>query len=83
MANAVEMAKRLATSEEVQQCYATQWFRYTHGRDAGFSDECNVYDLMQAFKASGWNIKALIVALTQTEAFRYRNVIVPGGEETE
>lgn len=83
VANAVEMAKRLATSEEVQQCYATQWFRYTHGRDAGFADECNVFDLMQAFKASGWNIKALIVALTQTEAFRYRKVIVPGGEEIE
>ncbi len=83
VANAVEMAKRLATSEEVQQCYATQWFRYTHGRDASFADECNVYDLMQAFEASGWNIKALIVALTQTEAFRYRKVIVPGGEEIE
>lgn len=82
VADALEVADRLATSEEVRQCYVTQWFRYTHGRDAGFSDECNVYDLMRAFEDAGWNIQALIVALTQTEAFRYRKVVVPGAEVT-
>ncbi len=82
VADAVEVAHRLARSEEVRQCYVTQWFRYTHGRDAGFSDECNVFDLMRAFEDADWNIKALLVALTQTDAFRYRQIVVPGAGET-
>jgi len=82
VADALEAADRLATSEEVRQCYVTQWFRFTHGRDAGFSDECNIFDLMRAFEGADWDIRALIVALTQTEAFRYRKVVVPGAEVT-
>jgi len=81
--DAVDAAQRLAGSEEVRQCYVTQWFRYTHGRDAGYADECNVFDLMKAFKDANWNIKELIVALTHTEAFRYRVQIVPGAEVQE
>lgn len=76
--DAVDAAHRLATSEEVRQCYVTQWFRYTHGRDAGYDDECNVFDLMRAFERSDWNVQALLLALTQTEAFRYRQAITPG-----
>jgi len=76
--NAIDIAQRLAGSEEVRQCYVTQWFRYTHGRDVAYDDECHVWDLMQAFDAADWNIRAMLVALTQTEAFRYRRVIVPG-----
>lgn len=78
--NGVELIRRLAGSEEVRQCYATQWFRYAHGRDVAFDDECHMFDLMQAFGGADWNIRELLVALTQTEAFRYRNVIVPGSD---
>lgn len=79
VADALEVAHRLAESEQTRECYVTQWFRYAHGRDTGFADECNVFDLMQAFSASNWNIKELLVALTQTEAFRFRPTVVPGG----
>ncbi|MFO0750489.1 MAG: DUF1592 domain-containing protein [Myxococcota bacterium] len=79
--NALGIARRLAGSDEVRQCYVTQWFRYTHGRDVAFDDECNIYDLMQAFAASSWNIEELLVALTQTEAFRYRKAIVPAPDD--
>jgi hypothetical protein len=77
--DAIEVAHRLAASEEVRHCYATQWFRYTHGRDAAFADECTMFDLMEAFAKADWDIKALLVALTQTDAFRYRLRPVPGG----
>ncbi|MCC6623076.1 MAG: DUF1592 domain-containing protein [Deltaproteobacteria bacterium] len=76
--NALDIAHRLAGSEEVRQCYVTQWFRYTHGRDVAYDDECHVWDLMRAFEAADWDIQEMLVALTQTEAFRYRRVIVPG-----
>jgi hypothetical protein len=80
VANGIEVVQRLAMSEEVRQCYATQWFRYAHGRDIAFDDACHLWDLMQAFEKSDWNIKELLVALTQTEAFRYRAVVVPGSD---
>ena len=34
--------------------------------------------LQDAFKASGYNVKELLVALTRTDAFRYRSVVVAG-----
>jgi hypothetical protein len=78
----IELVHRLARSDEVRQCYATQWFRYAHGRDVAWDDACHLHDLMKAFRASGWNIKELLVALTQTEAFRFRRVVVPGSDAT-
>lgn len=78
--SAVELIHRMASNGEVRSCYATQWFRYAYGRGTTFTDECHMYDLMKVFEGSDWNIRELLVALTQTEAFRYRNVIVPGSD---
>jgi hypothetical protein len=75
----LELSKKLAGSEEVRECVATQWFRYGYGRGANDEDACNVDQLQTAFKASGYKIKDLLVALTQTDAFRYRHQVVPGG----
>ncbi|WP_437593196.1 DUF1592 domain-containing protein [Sorangium sp. So ce1000] len=69
---AVELAHRLAESDEVRQCVATQWFRFGYGRAEQAEDECNMRQIQEAFAESGYNIKALLVALTQTDAFRYR-----------
>ncbi|WP_437930814.1 DUF1592 domain-containing protein [Sorangium sp. So ce291] len=69
---AVELARRLAESDEVRQCVATQWFRFGYGRAEQAEDECSMSQIQQAFAESGYNIKALLVALTQTDAFRYR-----------
>lgn len=79
VADAIEIIAKLASSEEVRHCYALQWFRYTHGRDAAYADECTMYDLMEDFGAGDWNIQDLLVALTQTDAFRYRPLPIPGG----
>ncbi|WP_437900119.1 DUF1592 domain-containing protein [Sorangium sp. So ce124] len=69
---AVELAHRLAESDEVRQCVATQWFRFGYGRAEQAEDECSMRQIQAAFAESGYNIKALLVALTQTDAFRYR-----------
>ena len=70
---AVELAKELASSAEVRQCVATQWFRFGYGRSEGKTDACAMQEIQGAFAASGNNIKELLVALTQTEAFLYRH----------
>jgi hypothetical protein len=74
-----ELAQRLAQSDEVRRCVATQWFRYGYGHAEGDEDRCAMAELQTMFAASGYRIKELLVALTQTDAFRYRKKIVPDG----
>jgi hypothetical protein len=69
---AVEMSKKLAGSHQVETCYATQWFRYAYGRGESSDDACTLTSLGDQLAKSGGDIKELIVALTQTDAFLYR-----------
>ncbi|WP_437678359.1 DUF1592 domain-containing protein [Sorangium sp. So ce131] len=72
---AVELAHRLGDSEQVRACVVKQWFRFGHGRAEQSEDSCSLAQATEAFEASHYNIKALLVALTQTDAFRYRREI--------
>jgi hypothetical protein len=57
---------------------ATQWFRFGYGHGEEKADTCAMNQLQDAFRASGYSVKELLVALTRTDAFRYRNVVVAG-----
>ena len=69
---AEELSKRIAASPRAQNCLATNWFRYAMGRVETEADGCSVIDVQKKFVASGGQFKELLVALTQTDAFRYR-----------
>jgi hypothetical protein len=71
----VELATRLASSDQVKACVATQWFRFAYGRGATEADTCSMDSVQAAFAAADYDIKELIVALTQTDAFRYRPAV--------
>jgi hypothetical protein len=75
---AVELAKRLGTSEEVRSCVVKQWFRYGHGRPSTQDDACTMAKLEATFAAANYDIRELLVALTQTDAFLYRKAVVAG-----
>jgi hypothetical protein len=76
---AVDLAKRLAGSQQVSNCAVTEWFRYAYGRDETTDrDACNTAFLRDAFAKSGQNVRELLFALTQTDGFLYRSV--PEGE---
>jgi hypothetical protein len=77
-AGGVTLAQRLSTSNEVRACVVSQWFTYAQGRPVTNADACSTGDLQAAFAASNYDIQALLVALTQTDAFLYRNTVVPG-----
>ena len=68
----IELGQVLADSEQVSNCLVTQWFRYAYGRAETDQDACTIAQLRADFAASGFDIKELLVALTQTDAFRYR-----------
>jgi hypothetical protein len=67
-----ELSARLAQSPLVQNCVATNWYRYAFGRTETPADGCSLIQAEQAFTNSGGRFKELLVALTLTDAFRYR-----------
>jgi hypothetical protein len=72
-----ELAQKLAASEMVQDCLATQWFRFGAGRTETDIDSCSIATLQDSFSAAGGDLIELAVALTQTEAFWYRGLSAP------
>ena len=68
------LASKLLASPEVSDCVAREWFRYAIGRDATSEDTCSLVNVQTTFTESGGKFRELILALTQTDAFRYRVV---------
>src|SRR6478609_2243369 len=70
-----ELSNRLAVSPRVERCLATNWYRYAMGRVESEADGCSLREVEQKFSASGGQFKELLVAVTLTDAFRYRPAI--------
>jgi len=70
---AVQLAQQLADSDMVQKCFAQHWVEYGYGRSLRSTPEdlCLQENINTAFKASGYNVKQLLLDLTQTTAFQY------------
>ncbi|WP_437670170.1 DUF1592 domain-containing protein [Sorangium sp. So ce131] len=73
----IELVRKLAETEEVQDCFATRWAEYGYGLTLRAEDECTGKAVKAAFKESGYNVKQLLIELTQTDAFHY----LASGEE--
>ena len=67
----VELVQKLASNEAVHTCFATHWLNFAYGRTLGQSDACVQQTVNAAFKKSGYNVKQLLLELTQTDAFLY------------
>jgi Protein of unknown function (DUF1592)/Protein of unknown function (DUF1588)/Protein of unknown function (DUF1587)/Protein of unknown function (DUF1595)/Protein of unknown function (DUF1585) len=68
---AVDLAGKLASSADVQDCVVRMWFRFGYGRSETDEDACTLAHLNRAFDASGRRVQDLVLALTQAEAFRH------------
>ncbi|MGB5284315.1 MAG: DUF1592 domain-containing protein [Polyangiales bacterium] len=83
---APELARALADSTQVQECVSSQWFRFAYNRTVTSEDSCSIEQLNDVFRASDFNIKSQLVALTQTTACLYRRAVelepdAPGGAQ--
>jgi len=72
---AIELGKKLASSKEVEECVAAQWFRYTMSRYEQSMDGCSMKAVLDAFDKSGMSLNALPQAIVATNAFLYRRPI--------
>jgi hypothetical protein len=70
----VELVRLLASSEEVQNCFATSWMQFAYGRVLDERDDCNRQTVQGSFKLAGYDVKKLLLALTDSDAFRYVTV---------
>lgn len=64
-----ELANTLASSEQVRDCVPTQALRYAWGRRETGEDTCSVSAVQDAFAKSDGNLRELMIALTQNDAF--------------
>jgi hypothetical protein len=64
-----ELASKLAKSAEVRDCVVTQYVRHALARREEADDGCEVLSVRSAFEASGGDLREILVALTQTDAF--------------
>jgi len=65
----LEMEELLASSEQVQNCFASQWMNFGYGRTLAPAEECAVQSVRNKFKESGYNVQEMLLALTQADAF--------------
>ena len=70
--NAVELVQLLAKSPDVGNCFASHWMRFAYGRSLADGDACNQQTVGNAFKDAGYNVKQLLLTLTQSDGFLFR-----------
>ena len=68
----VDLAHQLATHSVAQRCYLTQWFRYANARLEQPVDACTLDGLDEYLAGESYDVRELLVALTQTGTFRFR-----------
>lgn len=69
-----ELAERVITSQEAQACFGEAFFEFGAGRALSDEDGCSLQGMLGSFRGGEFDIRELIVGLTQTEAFLHRVV---------
>ncbi len=68
---AIELTRKLASSEEVAECVSRQWFRFALGRVESQNDLCSIHSMQERLQSSGGDIRALLAQVVLSDAFRH------------
>ena len=66
------MAQRLVASKQADSCMTAHWFNFGLGRDATDADGCTNGTLAKVFADSKGDLKQLLLALVQSDAFFFK-----------
>jgi hypothetical protein len=72
--NVTDLTTQLSQAAQVRQCFALNELRYALGRIETPNDACSAQQIYAAFSSSNFNIQQVLLAITQSNAFRYRSV---------
>lgn len=65
----IELSAKLASSQQVQRCFAQQTLRYSQGRFESAEDTCTVFKLNDGFMRTGGDLKQLLLLTAQSDSF--------------
>jgi hypothetical protein len=68
VADAVELANRLAQSSDVQTCFARHAYRFVLGRLDTDAEACAIADFAKSFRDGKLDVRALLLALATSPA---------------
>ncbi|MDX2052868.1 MAG: DUF1592 domain-containing protein [Polyangiaceae bacterium] len=71
----VELAQRVAATPEVKACFASHFMNYAYGRTLGAADQCTQASVQNTFVQSNYDIKSMLTALSQSDAFLYLSAV--------
>lgn len=69
---ALEFAAKVAQSSDVRRCYADRYMTYAYGRAMTEDDNCSRASVGTAFDQAQGDIRELMLAVTQSDAFLQR-----------
>jgi hypothetical protein len=72
---ALELSRKLAASQEVQECFSQHLFQFVQARSVEFADECNLRPAADHFASTGGNVMDLLLHHTLSESFALREVV--------
>lgn len=75
VSHGLELMETLSTSDEARACLVTQLFRFHHGREDEDADRCSRQRAFERFRASEWNVRELLIALTKTDDFLFKPAV--------
>jgi hypothetical protein len=80
LAGGVELSERLAGSRQAQACFAQRWLARALAREPAEADACSLHAAADALAGSG-DMRALLDAIVQGDAFRHVRAAGDAGEE--
>jgi hypothetical protein len=75
---AIEFGQKLAGSQDVRACYVGRYLTYAYGRALDANDDCSRASVQADFEAAAGDVKQLLLAVTRSDGFLWRELVVPG-----
>jgi hypothetical protein len=72
-----DLVEGLAQSQQVRDCYSLQWYRAANGRPDLPEDACGVATVRQVAEQTHGDLRQIVRAVAQTDAFLYRPEVLP------
>lgn len=70
----------LSQDAKATECFALQVSRYALGRNETREDACGVQEIIEAFAASSYSVRDLLLNVASSSLFTNRNSVVAGGQ---
>jgi hypothetical protein len=70
--DATQLLRHIANSEDGQACFVGHWLEHASRRALGTDDSCIAAELTRSFQESDGNVVQLMLALAQSDRFKYR-----------